>query len=1671
MAADGPLIGAWHDVPLEIRDLLADVLEGKLKRTGTLAARDIPVDIANQIGTGSFQAINRAFAEDPARAIQILRHIGEDNNQGAGPTAAASFDPLVLHRQGELTAARAQEIASLPPEQLRAAGADPEMWKVVADNLTKAEGSREGGVGVVADQMQYMPADGVPKTASEREATAVIARSLDAEAARGGDLAAFRADADAAYRAAGHGEPPDIRAAEAVQRAPLEGGIAGAEYRKLTAAGVPEEEARTQAEFTQRRYEARAARSPSGETAEQLYRREGEDVVRGQAGELAEGELAQAPNETKGHPEGDAEDAAWRKIEPTKTSTGKYRGAPAWVTNGRQLGKLRRLIRQLIDEGVTGRFWYEDSAKKILQLTRGNLPDAERFMGLLAIYSPQTAVFTNTSFAIKAFRQWKDGEPINVKTGAQDTKAQAWLDRGEDWGGRKTNSFYLNLMHEIITEYPEAVASLNLPPDVLSQIRRATVDLWVLRAMGHDVDSAGGEGDTNKYGFSENEIKRAAGMLNKDLQPGERRWLPHQVQAALWSAIKARYELPAVKEATWAESLKKGFAKMLPDENGKLQRNAPQQSGSDKVGHMEIWRKHALAASPEDVAAQMASARGSFADAIDRIALNVTGEAVPSASLGHAINNATPEAKRQFTHDALQLLIDDDGNDVLAAQLGVHLNFNHVGAGLFEGNINPTVVTTLVPEKPPGFFDKSKALQYARAWQYIFKQDAVPIFRADVRADFAGDYSVRNNVSGAVRRFDTQAEAQEYADQLAARKKNPVTDVTVSGGDLAQGVKMVFAQDLDDATLRRLADALGEELGPDVGFTKTGNRDVAVVNYRGKNGLPDIDDVRFGAAIDKIAARDDLDVATLSHFGSDGEYGPVHDWQGDTSAALAEASGGRPALQSWVADRAAAFDALLDKWSDPAAAHAAAIADRDRIANAGQPAAADTGGALRPEGGGGGGVRSLPEAQRSATEAAAGEPELAGLPNKPIELRDGSWIVPGPFARAKQAAVDYMRKAGLAYDPPRDYVPVDVPRATRIAQAFEDMQHAPDDPAVLASYEAMAKETLAQWEAIKETGLKVEWIKEGQADPYGDNPRRAMVDVIDNNHWWGFPTDLGYGTGDVTERAGNPMLRKTGEVIDGREVVVNDIFRIVHDYFGHIKEGLGFRAGGEENAWRQHAAMYSDEARGAMTAETRGQNSWVNYGPHGETNRTANAADTVYSPQKIGLLPDWVSEEGRVSAPPTELEQAGRPELGPAFREWFGDSKVIDAEGQPLRVYHGTGEDIETFDARLSRRQQKTDAPLFASFFSSDPSVASGYARRGRAGANVVPAYLSLQNPLEVDGAGNGFHAVPSPIEGRVYSRRYQQDIDVQKGDHVDINTLALMASAQGYDGMIVRNVFDAAQRRAPAADTYVAFDPAQVKFALTTNELEQAGRAKVRLSTETERALITLYEGASDASSLIHEKWHVWTDQLFKDAALENASPQLVQDAATLRREVGAAEGEPLTREQLEQLATWGEQYLREGKAPTPELTGVFERFKQWMTEIYQTIKDLGVPINDDVRGVFDRMLTTPEQEAAARGGAGAGDAMASFRTEGRPATETAPPRVADTAAARPAGEPRPTDTLTEIEQHATELEQMQQRLVPEEKLSAESRTEIQAAREAVTEAEGQASALERAALCIMRG
>jgi hypothetical protein len=262
------------------------------------------------------------------------------------------------------------------------------------------------------------------------------------------------------------------------------------------------------------------------------------------------------------------------------------------------------------------------------------------------------------------------------------------------------------------------------------------------------------------------------------------------------------------------------------------------------------------------------------------------------------------------------------------------------------------------------------------------------------------------------------------------------------------------------------------------------------------------------------------------------------------------------------------------------------------------------------------------------------EKKLIGLPT-PVEIPTKGSIEFGPFQKAKQSANAYMvAKAGSNYSPPCFYTKVDERRAWRIACAYENANHNPTDAKVKASYYALIKETLGQYQFIKNTKLHIELIdfEKTRIDPYAASPRLAHLDVIQNNHLWVTPTLLSFGA-DENYEMDNPLLAMTNEYIEEYQLCANDVFRIVHDYYGHIAEGIGFRAEGEENAWRCHAAMYSEKALGALTTELRGQNSWVNYGPSGYANRKAKAAETVYAEQKACLMPSWTWHEGRADPP------------------------------------------------------------------------------------------------------------------------------------------------------------------------------------------------------------------------------------------------------------------------------------------------------------------------------------------------------------------------------------------------------------------------------------------------------
>jgi len=171
---------------------------------------------------------------------------------------------------------------------------------------------------------------------------------------------------------------------------------------------------------------------------------------------------------------------------------------------------------------------------------------------------------------------------------------------------------------------------------------------------------------------------------------------------------------------------------------------------------------------------------------------------------------------------------------------------------------------------------------------------------------------------------------------------------------------------------------------------------------------------------------------------------------------------------------------------------------------------------------------------------------------------------------------------------------IDKERAKRISDAFKRLVDNPTAPNVKRAYEAMARETIEQYKFMLDAGYFVEINNE---EPYG-NSNEMIEDLRTNKRMKIFSTESGFGDEKITpeQRDRNVLLRESGFYdVNGQPLLVNDLFRAVHDFFGHAELGNSFGPIGEENAWNVHARMYSPLARQAMTTETRGQNSFVNF--------------------------------------------------------------------------------------------------------------------------------------------------------------------------------------------------------------------------------------------------------------------------------------------------------------------------------------------------------------------------------------------------------------------------------------------------------------------------------------------
>ena len=127
----------------------------------------------------------------------------------------------------------------------------------------------------------------------------------------------------------------------------------------------------------------------------------------------------------------------------------------------------------------------------------------------------------------------------------------------------------------------------------------------------------------------------------------------------------------------------------------------------------------------------------------------------------------------------------------------------------------------------------------------------------------------------------------------------------------------------------------------------------------------------------------------------------------------------------------------------------------------------------------------------------------------------------------------------------------------------------------------------------------------------------------------------------------------------------------------------------------------------------------------------------------------------------------------PSFKKWFKGSKVVDENGKPLVVYHGSVFYIESFNT--------------PSYFTSDPRYAEGIADElveemyeegddWNPSQRIYPVYLNINKP-------------------KIIEEFDTSTIDVTDISNEDIKNL----KSEGYDGII-------------SGETYVVFEPTQIK-------------------------------------------------------------------------------------------------------------------------------------------------------------------------------------------------------------------------------------------------------------------
>ncbi len=213
--------------------------------------------------------------------------------------------------------------------------------------------------------------------------------------------------------------------------------------------------------------------------------------------------------------------------------------------------------------------------------------------------------------------------------------------------------------------------------------------------------------------------------------------------------------------------------------------------------------------------------------------------------------------------------------------------------------------------------------------------------------------------------------------------------------------------------------------------------------------------------------------------------------------------------------------------------------------------------------------------------------------------------------------------------------------------------------------------------------------------------------------------------------------------------------------------------------------------------------------------------------------PTDVDESSQIKAPDT-----------PEFKSFFKDSKVLDEQGEPLVVYHGTQSSFDAFEKRKAHDKEGKSLGLGFGrnvfYFSSSPGAANQFAFRGERGPgyvpgspSIVPAFLSVENPFDAE---KNYERYRRARDGW---RDTETDIywgDFPSSRNQRIEAFVKQLKKEGHDGIVF-------------GDEYAVFEPTQIKSA--TGNVGTFDPTDPRISFQTKPPKGPIAEGIADRKAI----------------------------------------------------------------------------------------------------------------------------------------------------------------------------------------------------------------------------